>query len=758
MIPAFPRPIPGLPSADGGRLLGGTEVSNDSLAREVADGHANALSARRLHDLTSEKFSIWIDGEGDNQRADIYGGTRVAVPRRKDEYWVQDNLLRPIVDNQVAFHTSNPLLFAALGRNDAKSRATLEYDRRLVNHISITQRWNALGAQAVYMADVAGFCPLHAMWRDDIGYDAYEPLYTTPDVMQQMGLRPPQKGIIDCWVGNPFDTTFNEGAKRDSFQLMRYGRVLPAQLVRERFQTGVEGSDRFTSGSVFSRIKRAWYGIPGLNTHGTAAITSAQKGQEMLALVCQETAPGTDPQWPTGRLTIVALQGANDTSRNGASRGTPVLLWDGPLPAGRFSAELVYTAVQFDDVHGNRWIAPLADLQQQLNITLSNARSWEQKMNDAPIFYAGTLDDDGLTFGGMNLIEMAPGSSAPTLLTLPFQLGAYYQQKAAEIREEMFRIGGFQAASRGEGGSGDSGVKVQFLAQQDDTVHGPARTQIHNTFERFAGLCHALFRENADVPWVLDTLGEDEDQLAEDYIDRTKVSQTPPTFKVAPSLGGTPEAQANRITQLVQMKGADGKPFMTVEEGRRRWPEGSLFDQDVDPADSQKKRAKRMASACRRAAQVVRQATGFQGVAFSDPQVQMLGQQVAQTILAGQPFPGSQAPIVAPPLPTDNPQLCMALLVEVTQDDTEDALARVAALVLWQHYQQVVQQMLAAQQQAALAHQAQAEAVKHQNDPQRHPETEQRPQTEQVRPQQPQPPQGPAGPPQFGRPQQAVAA
>src|SRR5688572_4021047 len=82
------------------------------LARQVAEQHRKNLAARRHASLYWEKYLIHIDGRGNNQYADILYNTRVAIPRDLQPYQVQHNLLRPITDNMVAWHTTMPFRFA----------------------------------------------------------------------------------------------------------------------------------------------------------------------------------------------------------------------------------------------------------------------------------------------------------------------------------------------------------------------------------------------------------------------------------------------------------------------------------------------------------------------------------------------------------------------------------------------------------------------------------------------------------------------
>ena len=82
-------------------------INPQKLAQEIADFHKNGLERKRFHDLTAEKYLIHIDGEGDNQWADIYNGERIQIPHNLSGIpRAQNNLLRPLVDNMVAYHST----------------------------------------------------------------------------------------------------------------------------------------------------------------------------------------------------------------------------------------------------------------------------------------------------------------------------------------------------------------------------------------------------------------------------------------------------------------------------------------------------------------------------------------------------------------------------------------------------------------------------------------------------------------------------
>lgn len=661
----------------------------------MVEDHRKALARRRYIDLTSERNLLWMDGEGDLQWADIYEGTRVAIPRTLNEYRVTHNLLRPIVANAVAYHCTKPLRFIAEARLDAQAQQQAIIDAAVINFIFKQQRANSILAQVMWLAMGTGWCPAHATWRDDLGFDPYEPLYLKPE--ETAGMRMPRKGLVDFWVGNPFDTTFNAGAKRGSYHTMRYGRVLPAQQVRDHFGVDVEGTDKLPSASIFQRVASKWNGLMGLNQHGSSIMQRGQGGEELIAIVCEEVAPGTEAEYPDGRLSIAAINGAAETSRTGQASGggRPVHLTTIPLPSRRFSSTLFYSDQRFGDVHSAPWVSPLVQLQGELNQLRSKEKEYIWRMVEAPTLYSGELSDQQTVYNGYVMLEVQPNGQGatfqPRVMEIPSAAVAAMQQRAEKVEQGMYTIGGYQAASRGEGQAGDPFSKTAFLAEQDDTVHGPTNQDFRFSCEDFAQLAHAVFADNADVAWLLDNAGNEFEMLGEVYIDRSKVSRTPPQFRVVSGFGATNELKGRQLQSLVTTAGADGQPLMLTSEFRQQYPDGSLFDRNSDPMAAQKRRAKTINANIRKIALALRQQRGVDARGYGDPQVQALGLEVANLVYQ-----------MFPPLPTDDAASQMAARAEMNQDETEDAVARVAALASWQSYQQWSQMMAlyAAQTQA----------------------------------------------------------
>ena len=348
------------------------QAEQGRLAKESRDFHWRGLRARRLRDLTSEKYLLHVDGEGLSQWLDIFRGTRLrSAPDLMGVPRAQNNQLRPILDNFVAHLTTQNYAFVVEAKPDRRSRESAVIDQAIINADVRRQNWNALWAEAKYMAACAGFCPVHAMWRDEQG-DPYEAVLAEQPMGEEGGQIPmqgPRPGSIDSFVGNPFDTVFNSGARRNSVHRTTYGRVLPAELVRQAFgRDDIEGNDRLPSASTFQRVVQRWI-MAGGCTHGSSALSLGWGHEEMVGLIYDETLPGVDPDWPAGKLTISALKGLAATQRIEArgGLGAPTFLWNGPLPAGVFSFVNVYSHHRFDDPHGKPYVGDIDDDQIELN-------------------------------------------------------------------------------------------------------------------------------------------------------------------------------------------------------------------------------------------------------------------------------------------------------------------------------------------------------------------------------------------------------
>lgn len=688
--PQDPR-LSGVPAQGTNRADALGVVSAKSLGREIADFHVKGLSSRRYRDLTTEKYLLHLDGEGDAQWADIFKGERIVIPRRRSSApRVQENILRPIIANAVAYHTTMPFEFIVENKQGREARERALVDQAWCNHVATEQRWNAVFAEAMTMAMPAGMCPVHAFWRDDVSEDAFQPVY----LADYQGFLP-SPGFIDSFAGNPLDTVFSSYATVSSYHTVTYGRVLPAKMVRHAFQhlpeaAKLEGTKRLPSSAIFQRVARRWV-QSNINVHGSATIQAGEDAEELIALIYREIAPGCDSEWPNGRLTIIAMNGSASTDRQDSygagSAGEPVVLHDDELPGGGFSFVPVYSMARYDDVLGKPFMADLDDLQVQLNIGLSHRKDYIRRSVRPPLVEAGMISDDSAVYEDDARLEIDPMTQVkPYFLELPSRQIQILTEDIAETREAMFRIGGWQAASRGEANAGDPASKVVALASYDDHIHGPTNARFRESVEAHARHAWKLMKQYGDVPWLIEATGDDLAHMAELHIDRTKLSERAPLFKLVSGFGSTPEARAQQIVNLLTTVDALGEPMLTTPAAQKMWPDPSIFIHSKNSAETvRNRRPKKINAKIREMAEQFRAETGFEQTGMSDPWVVQAGQLLVQEIDA-------EFPVL---MDDDIPQHIEALS-EITQDETDDPLARRIAMFRQdQYYQWLAQQQMA---------------------------------------------------------------
>ncbi len=642
-------------------------------ARLVLAAHKAGLDARRSRDLISEKLFLHIDGSGDFQYADIWYDTRIEIPRDVSGFRKTENLLRLVVDNAVAQHTTTPLRYFASSPPDRQARDKALVDTVWANYVAEQQDLNGLSAEALYLSMASGFCPLHRYWRDD-PFDQYEAVPGAPG-----GLVP---GLLDCWVGNPFGTVFNRGALRHSCLWASYDRVLPADMVRKHFDhmlqgRRLEGTTKIPSASLFQTIAQQWK-TDGLGIHGSPVMTtrrgeSGESDEELIVVVCRETAPGVLTDWPQGRLQLIAVPGAVDLRLRAGQTSEAVLLADQPLPAGDFSFTNIYSHHRGNDIHGKPWVEDIDADQVELNLTISKRDEFADKMMRAPIIApAGAIGDDMMNIDGYDILEMDPsigGSFRPRVMEWPQQVLQVFDKKADEKRRAIYTGGGYQAVSRGESpGSRMAYRAILALQHADNTIHGPVNVRFRRAMCDFARGCWRQMKAFGSVPWLVTITGDEYAYLAEPYIDNLRLSDHPPAYKLVNAFGASPELQAQELLELVPQRGADGEPLLRTEEFRRAYPNAMVFDNDGDPTVVQRRRAKTIASQIIHQTRKFREATGFTETTRTSPMVIQAGQRIF-LILEGQ----------YPRLQDDDLAAHLSTLSEITQDETVDPVARIAA-------------------------------------------------------------------------------
>lgn len=686
--------VPGLPSPAREEARAG-QVDEETRAKRTLAFHRKGLDSRRLRDLTAEKYLLHIDGEGQSQWYDVFKGQRLRMmPVLNGFSPTQDNQLRPIIDNFVAHLTTQPYRFVVETKPDSKSRKAALIDQALINAEVRSQKWNYLMAEAKMLASATGFCPIHSMWRDDPegGYEAVFP-----------GQVP---GHIDSFVGNPFDHVFNAGAKRASVHRQTWGRTLPADLVRQVFgRPDLEGTDRMPSASAYQRIARKWTRLGG-GQHGYSTLTSSTGHEEMIALIYDEILPGYDPLYPEGSLCIIALQGSAGTKAEDASNGgggRPVHLWSGPLPAGVFSSINVYSHHRFDDAHGKPYIADIDDDQVELNQRLAIFKDYMRRASRPQLGGSAGVDVDTIGFEGDTFFEIdagvAPGSPLLQWLEYPGGHVSALIEEIRDIRERMYRKAGWQAASRGETG-GESGKAIIALQQADDSIMGPIAQRTSEELEDLAKLNWRIRKEFMDAPTIIEHAGEEVAHLVGAYIDKTMMSDSPPSFRLVSGFGTSTEAKAQQLLNLLQVTDAVGEPVLTTRQFKKQWPDQSLYHEVDDPRDVRERRPRVVNEMIRQAAEQKAQeiAAQFQQwqPSMADPFTQQLGMIVEMEVAQSEDV-----------LMDDDLTLNIETLSVITQDPTAHPVARRAAIarqmryLMWLQGQQVQQADQQVQQEAA---------------------------------------------------------
>lgn len=685
-----------------------------SEGRRIVETHRRRLRARTYRDATAEKYLIHVDGEGDAQWMDLLHGERLRmVPKLRGGPRHSNNQLRPITQNMVAHLTTQPVRFVADARRDKDSRERALLDTVLVNHHVRKQKWNVLLSEAKWIAACYGFCPIHQFVRDDASEDFYEgvqpagpardPLMGGDGQEMAEALFQPPPVMLDAFVGNPWAMTFDSGARRWSIHRAIYERVLPTDLVRHAFgRDDIDGDTRRSSASQFQLISRRWTGTNSM--HGTATLSSSESNEELTGLLYEEVPPGilTEPPFNRhGRLRIVVLQGAStaqrEVSRGSGSASRAELLWEGVLPGATFSWVPFYSMPRADDVLGKPFVADLDDLQVQLNQLEALALEYLRRASRPPLASTGALKVDTIDYFGDTVLELEPtgltsGDTELRYLEYPAQHLVFLGERRAGVLEAMYRIGAYQAASRGEAKSGTSGKALVALQSADDSILGPMAMQTKGELEEFAGLSWTLMKEFLDVPMVVDAAGKELDHLAEPYVDRTQLSHSPPTFRLVSGFGTSTEARAQQLLNLVGVRDANGEQIISARQVRAAWPDQTLFDEEDDPQEYRERHARVVNQTIERVAERIRASYPQIPDEMNDPMVV----QVAQ--YWGWPEVDRLHPI----LMDDDPQTHLETLSLITQDDTQDALARHIAMLRQDQYWQ----WLAQQQQAAAAQQA----------------------------------------------------
>lgn len=679
----------GLPSQTNNTIAYGVpdKATADSLALQIAQSHKKGRVSKRQRDLLGEMYAMHIDGEGDAQYVTILNGSRLRVsPNLDGGTRCSTNLLRPITKNYVSYQTSIPYRVVADPKSGRVSKDKAKVDTIYANHVIQSQRFNELFADALDIAVPYGFCPLHATVREDVATEVYEGVY---DITQ--GLKPV---YVDCWVGDPWSMVFNTGATRRSISSATYERVIPLSLVQQAFHdvpwiSELKGKKNLPSASRHQRIARKWMSDA---LHGHPVLSGSDNdGDEMVVLICKEIAPGIDPNYPDGRLVILALSGISDTDEQ--SIGTPLLLHDSAadqgagLPGRRFSFVRLYSDQRNDDPYGYPWITPLDALQIKANNLETSIVDAIARAKKAPLAVgpAGGGDDDTLAFEQDGIVEVL-NNFTPQYIQYPTQWIVEARNELNDTREQMFRIGGWQASSRGESKSGTPYSAIVTLQQADDSIHGQTNRHVQGTIVEYLQLIHSLTKEfnhpQASIP--VQAAGSDYGYLTNSYISAEELSDEPPQFVVVSGFGSTKEAVAQQLINLAQTADASGEPLLTAKQVRQQFPDQSIWPVETDIQEVKKRRAQAINYMIRDFCREFEEQNGELPAEWIEPAAQQISEMLDEKERVER---------------DDDFQLNIETLSELTQDTTESQLVRrVASLRQDMNYEAI-----AAMQQPMLA-------------------------------------------------------
>lgn len=652
-------------------LLAMTDRDRRALAMKILDRHRDGKKKRRLRDLTAEKYLLHVDGTADGQYAEIWNGQEVFVlPKLSGTLRLQHNLLRPLMDNMVAYHTANPLKVVAETSPGRRARDRARLDSMLGNHTILDQRLNLKLAEAMFVAGIYGSCPVHVTWRMADEDEFLNPLYASegkPD------------GYVDVWVGDPWDTVYNDGATRENVMRVSYGRTVPIERIQGAFQglpwvDKIKGSDQLPSASRFQKIARRWEYQNQFFNAGTV-IRGGYQNDEMVAIVCEEILPGVDPEWPDGRLAIVALSGAAETEpyRQSGSTDNVELLHLGPLPCRRFSMVRFYTSTRMDDVLGKPYVSDLDDLQVQLNdlYTMRAERLRKFAKPKLAVQY-GSVDDDEQLSDPDRVIHFS--GEKPSYLDVPNMTVSEFDLQIEKIEGDMFRIGGWQAASRGESNAGDPAAKVVALSKADDTVFGPMNRQFQESTTELLALAHCFVRTFAGRPFIAKVSGEDFAYAVDPWINTDRLSYDDPKYRLVNGFGATPDALAQTLAQLVVVKTADGQPLMTRDEFWEKYPDPAIRPHTPNLRATKQRRLAEINYFIEQVSEEV--ATQNEALVRSNPnQLQTLVQVTFDELMRRYPIER-----------TDDIQMCLEYLDEIVHDTTVSGIARSIARMRQQKY------------------------------------------------------------------------
>ena len=304
-----------------------------------------------------------------------------------------------------------------------------------------------------------------------------------------------------------------------------------------------------------------------------------------------------------------------------------------------------------------------------------------------------------LDYDGYKVIEVEAGTGGwrPTPMKQDPTVLTSLNTIINDLRTAIYTGGGYQASSRGEAaGSRIAAATVQALQRADNSIHGPVNQRLQRSVCDLAQKCWKQMKAFGDVPYMVDVVGDEHEYLADPYIDKTRLSDHVPTYRLVNAFGPSPELRAQEIIELSQLAGADGQPFLPTEDAKRAYPNQQLWSNRSNPRAVAQRRARTIASEIHNItddflaqSEEWRIEQGLTGSGMQEPWVLQAGQMVAQQVEG-----------LYPRMRSDDLEAHIATLIEVVQDETSESVARVAAMRRLDAYYQWQAEMAAAQMPA----------------------------------------------------------
>ena len=351
-------------------------------------------------------------------------------------------------------------------------------------------------------------------------------------------------GEVKTEILPPF-SIIPEGAAEnleDSFRVMK-AVTKPVEYIRRVYAEGkYVHSETSQPGSSLEKQLSRLIGQEQTPTHIIQKKDKTQDSGEGFVTI-KELREKPSHKYPKGRLIRVA---------NG------VLLDSGPLPYAYMIKRQTLGIVKYDysEVPGRFWGATPVDdmiaIQTELNKTISQLTEIKNLMSKPKwiTFKENKLPKTSITSEPGEVLEVkyVPNVPEPHPVTMP-SVPAYVQGLVERADKDMSDVALIHEVSTGQAPPGvKSGVAVQFLAEQDQTVFGPVISRFE-TCEGEAGTYQLeIVKERYREPRLLKIVGENNSIEVFDF----KATEDMPTDVIVESGSSLPQSMVAKQQLILQ--------------------------------------------------------------------------------------------------------------------------------------------------------------------------------------------------------------